>query len=163
LRSVLRIYADWSLGSEFINFAILTALFIWNLTASRSEKHFDHIHLPEILFVIYCLGFSLDELATTNENGWTIYFANTWNAFDIAFIGLFFVYLVLRIVGLVTKREDTSALAFDLLSIGASILLPRLCFFFIKDNVLIISVSRSYPRLEARTKRSRLLYNSSKP
>lgn len=105
----------------------------------------------------------MDELATTNENGWTIYFANTWNAFDIAFIGLFFVYLVLRIVGLATRREDTSALAFDLLSIGASILLPRLCFFFIKDNVLIISVSRSYPRLKARIKRSRLLHNSSKP
>lgn len=143
MRSVPSIYADRPICSEFINFAILTALFIWNLTASRSEKHFDHVHLPEILFVIYCLGFSLDELATTNENGWTIYFANTWNAFDIAFIGLFFVYLVLRIVGLATKREDTSALAFDLLSIGASILLPRLCFFFIKDNVLIISVSRS--------------------
>jgi hypothetical protein len=105
----------------------------------------------------------LDELATTNENGWTIYFANTWNAFDIAFIGLFFVYLVLRVVGLATKQEDTSALAFDLLSIGASILLPRLCFFFIKDNVLIISVRRIRVRPKIRIKRSRLLYNSSKP
>jgi hypothetical protein len=130
------------LFSEFINFATLTALFIWTLTTSRSEKHYSHIHLSEIIFCIYCLGFTLDEFATSNEHGWTIYLANAWNAFDAAFVGLFFLYLVLRAVGLGTGREETSALAFDLLSVGASILLPRLCFFLIKDNVLIISVSR---------------------
>ncbi|KAJ9114907.1 hypothetical protein QFC20_001280 [Naganishia adeliensis] len=121
---------------EFINFSVLTALFVLAIT----HKIHSRINGFELAFIIYALGFSLDEFAATNEHGWTIYLANAWNAFDITFISLFVAYLVIRIVGLLTHKPDWAIFAFNLLSTGACILLPRLCFFLIKDNVIIISL-----------------------
>lgn len=122
---------------EFFNFSVLTTLFVLAIT----HKNHSRINGFELAFIIYALGFGLDELAATNEHGWTIYLANAWNAFDITFISLFMAYLVIRIVGLLTQKPDWAIFAFNLLSTGACILLPRLCFFLIKDNVIIISVS----------------------
>jgi hypothetical protein len=122
---------------EFINFTILTALFVFAIT----HKNNKHINGIEWAFIIYALGFGLDEFAACNEHGWTIYLANAWNAFDITFLTLFAAYLVVRVVGLLTHRADWAVFAFNLLATGACILLPRLCFFLIKDNVIIISVS----------------------
>lgn len=123
---------------EFINFSVLTALFVLAI----SQKNYSRINGFELAFIIYALGFGLDEFATTNEHGWTIYIANAWNAFDITFISLFAAYFITRIVGLLTHKPDWAVFAFNLLSTGACILLPRLCFFLIKDNVIIISVSQ---------------------
>lgn len=124
---------------EFINFSILTALFVLAITHKNNHR----VNGFELAFIIYTLGFSLDEFAATNEHGWTIYLANAWNAFDITFISLFAAYFVIRIIGLVTHKPDWAVFAFNLMATGACILLPRLCFFLIKDNVIIISVSQA--------------------
>lgn len=63
----------------------------------------------------------------------------------MAYIVVFLLFLFLRIFALATHSTDTSDLAFDILACGACILFPRLVFFLIKDNVIILAV-RSVPR-----------------
>ncbi len=127
----------WRTWIEFWNFAVLLVLFTWNL----ADRNLDRPKIHEILFIIFTLGFSLDEFAASKEHGWTIYFASAWNAFDLSFIFVFFVYLGMRIYGAITHSSETAELSFDVLSMGACILFPRIAFFFIRDNVIIISVS----------------------
>jgi hypothetical protein len=127
----------WRTWIEFLNFAILLVLFTWTL----ADMDIDHPKVPEIMFIIFTLGFSLEEFAASKEHGWTIYLASAWNAFDLSFIFVFFVYLGMRIYAAIAHDPQTAQLSFDVLSMGACILFPRIAFFFIRDNVIIISVS----------------------
>jgi hypothetical protein len=86
--------------------------------------------------------------------------AQAWNLFDLSYvssyhhlvpsdrahaqIAIFLLYFSLRIIGLASHHPPTSDLAFDILACSACILFPRLVFFVIKDNVLILAVSREY-------------------
>jgi hypothetical protein len=129
----------WRAYIEFLNFAVLLALFTWNL----ADKDITRVNLSEGLFIVFALGFALDEFAASNERGWTIYLASAWNAFDLTFIIVFFVYLGMRIAGFAMHDPEIGELSFDVLSMAACILFPRIAFFFIRDNVIIISVSMS--------------------
>lgn len=85
-----------------------------------------------------------------------MYIANAWNVFDLSFILIFFAYLALRGVGLYHHNKRTADLAFDVLACGACILLPRLVFFFVRSNVVVIAVSASSRRQPASRTTSRL-------
>jgi hypothetical protein len=62
----------------------------------------------------------------------------------MTFIVVFVAFLFFRVLGLMSHSTETSNLAFDILACGACILFPRLAFFAIKDNVVILAVS--HPR-----------------
>lgn len=55
-------------------------------------------------------------------------------------ISIFAIYLALRVFALITHSPETSDLAFDILATCACILFPRLVFFLIKDNVVVLAV-----------------------
>ena len=59
----------------------------------------------------------------------------------MTYILIFLLYLTLRVSGLVTDSPNTSDLAFDILACSACVLFPRLVFFLIRDNVVILAVS----------------------
>jgi hypothetical protein len=63
-----------------------------------------------------------------------------WNVFDTAFIVVFLAYVVTRSYGLSTVNEWYSELGFDILSCGACILFPRLAFFAISNNIVVIAL-----------------------
>jgi len=94
----------------------------------------------EVVFLVFAFSFLLGEYASTREHGWQIYIANMWNVFDSAFLLVFLVYFVLRMKGLWQNNAQTSELAFDILACGACILFPRLAFFAIKHNVVILAL-----------------------
>lgn len=62
---------------------------------------------------------------------------------------MFLLYFALRIIGLASHNTSTSDLAFDILACSACILFPRLVFFVLKDNVLILAVSGLYDSMIA--------------
>ncbi|RXK38635.1 hypothetical protein M231_04141 [Tremella mesenterica] len=126
----------WRWWLEFGSFVVLLVLFVTTLSLKDMSK----LGVAEVMFMVFALGFALDEFATSKEHGWTVYAANAWNAFDMTFIAIFFVYFVIRIVALASRSPNTSDLAFDILAIGACILFPRLVFFLIKDNVVILAL-----------------------
>ncbi|EKM58418.1 uncharacterized protein PHACADRAFT_90851 [Phanerochaete carnosa HHB-10118-sp] len=121
---------------EFINFVALLSLFLLAL----SNKDLDHMTPFEVVFIIFATAFALDEYTASKEHGWGIYIANIWNVFDTSFIIICVLYLVFRIKGLVHHDPGASDLAFDILACGACILFPRLAFFAIKNNVVVLAL-----------------------
>ncbi|PVF95960.1 hypothetical protein CPB86DRAFT_763124 [Serendipita vermifera] len=123
---------------EFINYTILLLTFLLCL----SNKKFDKIDFYELIFNIFALSFAFHEYAACREHGWEIYMADMWNGFDTAFIAIFFTYFGLRMKGLFGDDDSYSDLGFDILACGACILFPRLAFFAISNNVVILALRR---------------------
>ncbi|THH27606.1 hypothetical protein EUX98_g6581 [Antrodiella citrinella] len=121
---------------EFINFAILLLLFVSCLGSKEST----HLTGVEIAFIIFASAFALEEYTASREHGWEIYIANLWNVFDSSFILIFLAYLVNRIRGLAYGNVDASEFAFDILACGGCILFPRLAFFAVSNNVVVLAL-----------------------
>ncbi|GJE99919.1 hypothetical protein PsYK624_161940 [Phanerochaete sordida] len=121
---------------EFINFAALLTLFLLALL----NKDLEHMTPFEVLFVVFAAAFALDEYTASKEHGWGIYIASIWNVFDTSFVIICILYLIFRIKGLVNHDPDSSDLAFDILACGACILFPRLAFFAVKNNVVVLAL-----------------------
>jgi hypothetical protein len=121
---------------EFLNFALLLVTFVLCL----SYKNLDAPHPFEILFIIFAVAFALEEYTASRQHGWIIYIANMWNIFDTAFVVITALYIILRWKGLSTGDRSMSDLGFDILACGACILFPRLAFFMVSNNVVILYV-----------------------
>ncbi|ELU40127.1 hypothetical protein AG1IA_05835 [Rhizoctonia solani AG-1 IA] len=131
---------------------------------SSPDKSFSTMNWSEIVFIIFAFGFLLDELTAALEHGWDstfttdplytftnlyhqVYIQNMWNGFDLAFATIFIVYLGCRCRGLVKDDFWWNDLAYDILACGACILFPRLAFFAIKNNLIILALQVLSPAL----------------
>ncbi|TRM64709.1 hypothetical protein BD626DRAFT_489672 [Schizophyllum amplum] len=121
---------------EFFTHAVLLFTFVLCVLTHDIEK----VTPAEIIFLVFAAAFVLDEYTAATEHGWTVYIANIWNVFDTGFIVIVLVYLGFRIRGLVEGDIESSDTGFDILSTGACILFPRLAFFALKDNVVVLSL-----------------------
>ncbi|CUA75905.1 Calcium channel YVC1 [Rhizoctonia solani] len=121
---------------EFVDFAVLLFLFVLCLR----NKNFEYMNWSEIVFIVFAFGFLLDELTAALEHGWDVYIQNMWNGFDLAFAAIFIGFLGCRCRGLVKQDFWWNDLAFDILACGACILFPRLAFFLIKNNLIILAL-----------------------
>nr|ODN95119.1 nonselective cation channel [Cryptococcus depauperatus CBS 7855] len=126
----------WRKNMEFASLMILLILFVSTLT----WRDLHRITTVEIIYIVFSFGFVLDEFATSKEHGWTVYVANAWNAFDMGYMSIFLLYFVLRVFALVSHSANTSDLAFDILACAACIIFPRLVFFIVKENVVILAL-----------------------
>uniref|UniRef100_D8Q4C4 Polycystin cation channel PKD1/PKD2 domain-containing protein n=1 Tax=Schizophyllum commune (strain H4-8 / FGSC 9210) TaxID=578458 RepID=D8Q4C4_SCHCM len=121
---------------EFFNVGVLLFTFCLCILTHNN----DHVTFGEILFIVFAASFVLDEYTAATEHGWIIYIANIWNVLDSSFIVIVLLYLGFRIRGLVEGDPDISDTGFDILSTGACILFPRLAFFALKNNLVILSL-----------------------
>ncbi|KAK7690562.1 hypothetical protein QCA50_005660 [Cerrena zonata] len=121
---------------EFLNFVALLLLFLLCL----STRDLAHMNGFELLFIIFAAAFALEEYTASREHGWEIYIASLWNVFDTSFILIFLAYLGYRIKGLSSNNLDASDMAFDVLACGACILFPRLAFFAVSNNVVVLAL-----------------------
>ncbi|KAF8240728.1 receptor-activated Ca2+-permeable cation channel [Tricholoma matsutake] len=121
---------------EFLNFAMLLLTFVLCLSHQDKTK----MQFWEMIFILFAGAFALEEYTASTDHGWIIYIANLWNVFDFGFVAIFLAYLVLRIQGLYYNDVSTSTLAFDILACGACLLFPRLAFFAVSNNVVILSL-----------------------
>ncbi|KAG2157982.1 uncharacterized protein EDB93DRAFT_1122521 [Suillus bovinus] len=121
---------------HFVNIAVLLVVFfacIWTQDVS-------HVTLWESVFLVFAIAFTLQEYTASKEYGWTIYIANIWNVFDTSFVIIFLGYLVLRVKGLWNDDGEMSQLSFDLLACGCCVLVPRLAFYAITNNVVVLAL-----------------------
>ncbi|KAG1899358.1 uncharacterized protein F5891DRAFT_1189806 [Suillus fuscotomentosus] len=119
---------------HFVNIAVLLVVFlacIWNVS---------HVTPWESVFLVFAIAFTLQEYTASKEYGWAIYIANIWNVFDTSFVIIFLGYLVLRVKGLWDDDAKMSQLAFDLLACGCCVLAPRLAFYAINNNVVVLAL-----------------------
>lgn len=116
----------------------LTLLILYILT--MEHRHSDSLTTYELLFNVYATGWALDEFASILEHGWQCYTQNLWAFLDFMFIIIYAVYLVLRIHSLATGDIRSGIPALDILSAGAPVLIPRLAFNLLSENMLFVSL-----------------------
>ena len=116
----------------------LTLLILYILTMEHRQS--DKFTRYEFVFCVYATGWSLDEFASILEHGWHCYTQNLWAFLDFMFIVVYAVYLVLRIHSLATGDIRSGIPAIDILSAGAPVLIPRLAFNLLSENMLFVSL-----------------------
>ncbi|RDB20824.1 Calcium channel YVC1 [Hypsizygus marmoreus] len=121
---------------EYLNFVILFILFI--IAIEVNER--DTLNVPEIIFMVYALGFTLEKVAAMQEHGIKVYFKGTWNGFDLAFVTTYAIYAILRLYGVYHHRTWASEWGIDCLALIACLLFPRLAFVTLKDNLMVLSI-----------------------
>ncbi|KAL7628981.1 hypothetical protein AAE478_000499 [Parahypoxylon ruwenzoriense] len=81
----------------------------------------------EILLYIWFAAFFYDEVSEYIDAGSVFYAADVWNLFDMIMIAIGIVFAVLRFVGLYKGDYTLVDIAFDVLSLEALFMVPRVC------------------------------------
>ncbi|KUI62748.1 Calcium channel YVC1, partial [Cytospora mali] len=124
---------------EIMQFVILLVLYVLFM-AERDPTTFS---VFEITFSVYAFGWVLDNFATILEHGWHVYTQNLWSFLDVTFGVIFWIYLVLRIHGWRVDNVHAagySQQALDVLAMGAPVLIPRLAFNLLSNNLLFVGL-----------------------
>jgi hypothetical protein len=121
---------------EVGQFIILLTLYVL-VMRNRNDYFFDGW---EVAFTIFAFGWVLEQFATILEHGWTVYTQNLWSFLDVMFAFIYSIYLVMRLRGVATDNPEMGRQALDILAMGAPILIPRLAFNFMSENMLFLSL-----------------------
>lgn len=121
---------------DICQFIVLLILYV--LTMEHRDRH--HFTIYELIFCIYAFGWVLDEFASILEHGWHCYTQNLWSFLDAIFATVYVIYFVLRMHSLSTGDRRSGKPALDILSAGAPVLIPRLAFNFMSENMLFVSL-----------------------
>ncbi|KAI1394024.1 uncharacterized protein F4822DRAFT_33998 [Hypoxylon trugodes] len=81
----------------------------------------------EILLYIWFAAFFYDEVSEYIDAGSIFYAADIWNLFDMIMIAIGIVFAVLRFVGLYKGDYTLVDIGFDVLSLEALFMVPRVC------------------------------------
>ncbi|TFB06261.1 putative acyl-CoA dehydrogenase IBR3 [Trichoderma ghanense] len=121
---------------EAIQFTILLGLYVAVMVMRRKGE------LPylEAAFAIYAFGWCLDQFATILAHGWNVYTQNLWSFLDVTFLFLFVIYSGLRLYAVRTGSPDLTEQAFDVLALAAPVIVPRLAFNWLSDNLVFLSL-----------------------
>ncbi|KAL7629271.1 hypothetical protein AAE478_000791 [Parahypoxylon ruwenzoriense] len=103
---------------EIIQFIILLSLYLLFML----ERNPDYLSIVEIAFSV------------------NVYTQNLWSFLDVMFALVYWAYLILRIYGWKTGRPDAAQQALDVLAMGAPVLVPRLAFNLLSDNLVFLSL-----------------------
>ena len=117
-------------------FVVLLVLYVLVM----ADERYTIITGPELCFIVYALGWSLHEFATIMEHGWQVYTQNLWSFLDASFAAIYLVYLVVRVYGFAAGDIKASRTALEILATGAPVLVPRLAFNLMSENMLFVSL-----------------------
>ncbi|KAL8915969.1 MAG: hypothetical protein Q9172_006537 [Xanthocarpia lactea] len=129
--------------------AAFFAIFLILYYAVLGERNPQHITLVEVLLYIWIAAFACDELGEFTDAG-SLMYADFWNLWDVGIIGIGTAYLILLplvkqvspsaetrftnqiiddtgIVGLAKQSARIIEISFDILSLEALFLVPRVC------------------------------------
>ena len=121
---------------DICQFLTLLVLYILTMQHRQSDTFTNY----ELVFCVYATGWALDEFASILEHGWQCYTQNLWAFLDFMFIVVYTVYVILRIHNLATGDIRSGIPALDILSAGAPVLIPRLAFNLLSENMLFVSL-----------------------
>ena len=121
---------------DICQFLTLLTLYI----LAMEHRDHDEYTKSELVYGIYATGWALDEFASILEHGWKCYTQNLWAFLDFTFILIHLVYLTLRFYSLVTSGNRSGTTALDILSAAAPVLIPRLAFNLLSENMLFVSL-----------------------
>ncbi|KIW11929.1 hypothetical protein PV08_09202 [Exophiala spinifera] len=103
----------------FISFLIL-------YYAVLVERNPSHITPTEAVLYVWIAAFAYDEFGEIKDAGLMFYQTDFWSLWDIAIIGVSAAFVVMRIIGLMRNSDYLIDVAFDILSMVALFLVPRI-------------------------------------
>lgn len=121
---------------EVTQFVILLLLYVL-VMADRDPTNFTTV---EVAFDFYTAGWCLDQFASILEHGWGVYTQNLWSFLDVTFIAIYIAYMVMRLHAWRTDDLEKGWQAMDTLAMGAPVLVPRLAFNLMSENMLFVSL-----------------------
>lgn len=122
---------------DIIQFMLLLLLYVL-VMSNRDGIKFTWC---ELIFCIYTFGWALEEFASILEHGWQVYTQNLWSFLDFSFCILYIAYLIVRITGKLTgNNAELGEHAYTILATAAPILIPRLAFNLMSENILFVSL-----------------------
>ena len=127
---------------EVVQFVVLLALYVLMMSGRASIVGPRHLRFTayEIGFIVYAVGWTLDEVASVLEHGWSVHTENLWSFLDITFVGIFWVYFSVRMHGAYYADPSYAKMASDVISLAAPVLLPRLAFCLMPESMLFIAL-----------------------
>ncbi|KAL1888105.1 hypothetical protein Sste5346_009792 [Sporothrix stenoceras] len=102
----------------------LTFLAIFYLTLL--ERNPFKVGPAEVLFYFFLAAFAYDELSEWIDAGSLFYVYDFWNVFDLIMICIGFTFVILRAIGLSQHSAYLIDLSFDILSLEALFMVPRI-------------------------------------
>ncbi|KAI0845520.1 hypothetical protein F5Y00DRAFT_265472 [Daldinia vernicosa] len=84
----------------------------------------------EVVLYIWFAAFFYDEVSEYIDAGSIFYAADVWNLFDMIMIAIGLVFAILRFVGLYWADYTLVDIGFDVLSLEALFMVPRVCSIF---------------------------------
>lgn len=121
---------------EILQFLVLVLLYVLAMVHRNSAST---IGLYEALFVIYTSGWVLDEIAAIIEHGWEVHAQNLWSFLDATFTLIFGFYVLARVYD-VSAGHVHDGTGLHVLCIAAPVLLTRVAFNLLPDNIVFISL-----------------------
>ena len=85
----------------------------------------------------FALPYTCSYKLTVSRN---VYTQNLWSFLDVAFICIYTVYLILRIHGWRTGESNPAEQAYDVLALAAPVVVPRLAFTLLSDNLMFLAL-----------------------
>lgn len=111
---------------ESFNFFILSGIYLLVVT----DREYSNIGWVEVFLALWFIGFSYQELDQFRSAGQAkFYFANPFNYFDLGMIIVAFGWMILRVIGIYEQDKFIVGRSYDVLSLMAVLLVPRLFSF----------------------------------
>ncbi|CAK7225636.1 hypothetical protein SBRCBS47491_005956 [Sporothrix bragantina] len=124
---------------EACQFTVLLGLYLLFM----AERDASRLSGLELAFSIFSFGWVLDQFATILEHGWHVYTQNLWSFLDVAYGVVYWIYLILRLHGWRTGSNGDNGYgqqALDVMALAAPVLIPRIAFTLLSDNLLFVSL-----------------------
>ncbi|RPB05922.1 hypothetical protein L873DRAFT_1796778 [Choiromyces venosus 120613-1] len=108
---------------EAFFFAVFLALY-YGVLIQRDPYHITGL---EAALIVFFVAFAVDEISSIRDAGTAFYTADFWSLWDVCIIIIGIAFLIWRIVGIVKDNDEIVDTAFDILSLEALLLIPRVC------------------------------------
>ncbi|ETS83610.1 hypothetical protein PFICI_05486 [Pestalotiopsis fici W106-1] len=106
---------------------VFFGLFLFLYYAVLIEQNRYAITPREIMLYVWFAAFCYDEVSEYIDAGSIFYSADVWNLFDMIMIAIGLVFAILRFIGLYNQDLYMVDIAFDVLSLEALFMVPRIC------------------------------------
>lgn len=80
----------------------------------------------EVALYLWIAAFAYDEFGEFRDAGMLFYQTDFWTAWDVAIIAVGVAFFIIRTIGLAKNNAEMTDVAFDILSMEALFLVPRL-------------------------------------
>ncbi|KAK3293809.1 uncharacterized protein B0H64DRAFT_173288 [Chaetomium fimeti] len=133
---------------ELMHFGVLLILYMLTVAHYGFGSDMAGVRIYETVFNVFAAGWVLEQFAAVVEHGWEVHAQNLWSFLDLTFVAIYGTYGLVRAVELLVS--DDAYYALPVLCTAAPVLLTRIAFALMPDNIVFIALHammRDFTRL----------------